>query len=136
MKTSLPYLFIFSVFVTTRTTQANEALHDKVLQDLQSEGFIVGEAYGYYNGVKEISLVMLTPDNSQQTIERYENVARALSLKYAQECYLVADNERRASLVLPGTGDKKAVGQFQELASVIGLPSYTTFNGRNYGTIH
>lgn len=96
-------IIIFSVYQADKSEAENLNKHYDERLLLENTGIEYIETLGVYNGVKERSLIVDA---------KYESLIRDITAIHNQECYLLLDQDRNASLVTP-KGVSKSIGIFK-----------------------
>ena len=104
-KEQLP-IIIFSVFRANETNEYNKDVHETVKVSLQSKNIGFKELMGVYNGVSELSLLVLA---------NHENVVKDLCAQFKQECYLFSGPDRNSELVYPDNR-RESIGTLQRIS--------------------
>lgn len=99
-------IIIFSVFRANETNEHNKDVHETVKVSLQSKNIGFKELMGVYNGVSELSLLVLAHN---------ENAVKDLCAQFKQDCYLYSGPDRNTELVYPDNR-RESIGTLQRIS--------------------
>lgn len=107
-------IMIFSVYRSGTSSFDNYYAHRKAVENFQHAGIPFVELEGVFNGVKELSIMVLG--------FQYRQIVESYSREYNQECYLESHNDRVTFLVYPDgsrirLGVLRSVSQSEALAA-------------------
>ena len=111
--------FLFSVERSRRSTEVNLRANQIAVMALEKAGIPFKPVYGQWNGTSEVAFIV--PANFRRTtaepIEYVRRVVESLCSRFAQECYLEIDRDRRAYQLtrVRASWIEKPIGQWRAI---------------------